>query len=74
MEEERCCSPMNYSVEGIATIDDRGQMVIPKHVRQAAGIEPGDRLAIAIGKRDGRVCCLQLIKITEIDRKVGEMV
>lgn len=74
MEDKRCCSPMNYNVEGIATIDERGQMVIPKQVRQAAGIEPGDRLAIAIGSRDGKVCCLQLIKITEIDKKVGEIV
>jgi AbrB family looped-hinge helix DNA binding protein len=65
---------MDYHVEGIATVDDRGQMVLPKQVRQAAGIEPGDRLAISIGSRDGKVCCLHLIKISELDKKVGEIV
>jgi antitoxin PrlF len=74
MEEKGCCSPMDYHVEGIATIDERGQMVIPKQVRQIAGIGPGDRLAIALGERDGKVCCIQLIKVSELNKKVQEIV
>jgi len=74
MEEKKCCAPMEYQVEGIATIDERGQLVIPKQVRQSAGIEPGDRLAIAIGHRNGKVCCIQLIKAAELNKKVSEIV
>ncbi|QLH74166.1 MAG: AbrB/MazE/SpoVT family DNA-binding domain-containing protein [Methanomassiliicoccales archaeon] len=64
---------MDYKVEGITTIDERGQMVLPKQVRQAARIMPGDRLAVAIGHREGKVCCIQLIKIEMINQKIEEL-
>lgn len=52
-----CCA-----VEAIVTVDERGQMVLPKDLRERAGIKPGDRLAVASWKKDGEVCCITLIK------------
>jgi antitoxin PrlF len=48
-------------VEAILAIDERGQMVIPKEVRDMALIRPGDRLALVSCSRDGGICCLMLI-------------
>ena len=47
-------------------MDDRGQMVLPKEIRQRAGIEPGDKLAIVAFERGGKICCLSLIKTNDL--------
>lgn len=52
-----CCR-----VESIVSVDERGQMVLPKEVRAAAGIRPGDKLALIMWKKGDEVCCMSLIK------------
>jgi AbrB family looped-hinge helix DNA binding protein len=44
------------------SIDERGQMVLPKDLRDRAKIKPGDKLALVTWEKDGEVCCLTLIK------------
>lgn len=55
--QEECCS-----IESVVTIDDRGQMVLPKDVRDKMGIKPGDKLAVVAVKGGGKACCVTLIK------------
>jgi len=52
-----CCT-----VEAVLSVDERGQMVLPKEVRQKAGIVTGDKLALISWERNGEVCCLALLK------------
>ena len=52
-----CCR-----VESVVNVDERGQMVLPKEVREAANIKPGDKLAVVSWLKDGEVCCVSLIK------------
>ncbi len=52
-----CCQ-----VQSIVSVDERGQMVLPKEVRDAAGIRAGDKLAIVMWKKGEEVCCMTLIK------------
>jgi len=56
-KEAGCCR-----VEALINVDERGQMVLPKEVREAAGIRPGDKLALILLKKGGNVCCLSLVK------------
>ena len=70
-----CCSPDAtvagaYQVESIITIDERGQMVLPKQTREKAGIRAGDRLALVTWSKEDRVCCLSLIKVEELSEMV----
>lgn len=53
-------------VESIVSVDDRGQMVLPKEVRKKAKIRAGDKLALTSWERDGTVCCLTLIKVEDL--------
>ena len=53
-------------VEAIVTVDERGQMVLPKDLREKAGIRPGDKFALASWEKDGVVCCLTLIKVEDL--------
>ncbi len=64
---ESCCAP-NLScckVESIISIDDRGQMVLPKEIREKANIRTGDKLAVVSFEKDGEVCCLSLIRVED---------
>jgi antitoxin PrlF len=64
-QEEYPCkpgiSPGGCRVEAILAIDERGQMVIPKEVRESAQIRAGDRLALLSCTMGGEVSCLMLI-------------
>jgi len=60
-EDQECCA-----IEALITVDERGQMVLPKDVREAAGIRPGDKLALIAWKKGGTVCCMSLIKADEL--------
>jgi len=56
-----CCR-----VEAVTSVDERGQMVLPKELREKAGIRAGDKLAVLSGEKDGRVCCIWLIKADDL--------
>jgi antitoxin PrlF len=60
-----CCR-----VESIVSVDERGQMVLPKEIREKAGIGPGDKLAVVSFQQEGRVCCVCLIKAEGLDDMV----
>ncbi len=63
-----CCS-----VEAVVTVDARGQIVLPKELRDQAGISAGDKLAVVSMMSGGRVCCLSLMKVQELAGTVREI-
>ncbi len=62
---KECCR-----VESLVTVDDRGQMVLPKEIRQRAGIKPGDKLALISFESEGKFCCMTLMKTDELAKQV----
>ncbi len=60
-------------VESVVSVDERGQMVLPKDIREKAGIKAGDKLALATFEKDGEVCCISLIKVDSLSEMVKEM-
>jgi antitoxin PrlF len=74
---KKCCAArrdreVSYQIEAVLTIDERGQMVLPKETRARAGIRAGDKLALVGWRKGDRVCCLSLVKAEEITEVVGE--
>lgn len=70
---EACCSTSAFGgckVESLVTVDERGQMVLPKELRDKAGIRGGDKLAVIGWEKEGKVCCLSLIKVEELSAMV----
>jgi len=65
-----CVSPSGCRVEAILGVDERGQMVLPKDVRERAGIQTGEKLALISCEKDGRVCCLALVKAGDLSGMV----
>jgi antitoxin PrlF len=65
--EPPCCR-----VESIVTVDERGQMVLPKEVRERAGIRPGEKFALVLMEKDGQVCCMALLRTQALSSMVRE--
>ncbi len=63
-----CCK-----VESVLSVDERGQMVLPKDIREKAGIRTGDKLALISWTREGTVCCLALMKVENLSGMVKEV-
>ena len=63
-----CCK-----IESLISVDDRGQMVLPKEIRDKANIHAGDKLALISWERENRVCCFTLIKAEELSHMVQGM-
>lgn len=60
-----CCK-----VEALISVDERGQMVLPKEIRDKANIRAGDKLAVTSWEKDGKVCCISLIRAEEFTEMV----
>jgi AbrB family looped-hinge helix DNA binding protein len=64
----------SYDVEAIATVDSRGQIVLPKSVRTALGLETGSKLAVVMKRRGGAPCCITLMPASALEDRVREVV
>ncbi len=77
-KKDACCTPPgpggHFDVEAIVSVDERGQMVLPKDLRKKAMIEPGDKLAAISWEKDGRVCCIMLIPAGQLADSVKTVV
>ena len=49
-------------MDALVTVDARGQIVLPKEVRDKAAIEAGDKFMLISKESGGKVCCIFLVK------------
>jgi antitoxin PrlF len=56
-----CCK-----LEALVSVDERGQMILPKEVREKAQIKTGDKLVVASCEKDGKIDCLFLLKADQL--------
>jgi len=57
-------------IEVVLTLDDRGQIVLPRHIREKSGMNTGDRHSLIGWESDNKVCCLGLIKAANLNAGV----
>jgi antitoxin PrlF len=68
------CTPgSGCKVEAVLSVDERGQMVLPKDVREKARIKAGDKLALISWEKNGSVCCLALMKAENLSGMVKDV-
>jgi antitoxin PrlF len=53
-------------VESVVSLDPRGQMVLPKDVREKAGFGPHEKLAVVSWTRGSEVCCVTLQRADDL--------
>ena len=67
-EKTGCCK-----VESVIGVDDRGQLVLPKELRDKANVKAGDKMAVVSWAKDGEVCCIVMIKADGLTKMVADM-
>ena len=63
-----CCK-----IESVVSVDNRGQMLLPKDVREKAGVRVGDKFAVVSWEKQGRVCCISLVKVEDMTAVMRDM-
>ena len=60
------------TVDAVVTMDTKGQIVLPKELREKANLKPNDKLAIiGCGKKDD-ICCIIMIKTEKLGNTLKE--
>ncbi len=63
-----CCGDDTCRIDSVVTMDAKGQIVLPKDLREKANIKPNEKIAVVACEKEGEVCCIMLVKA---DRLVG---
>lgn len=68
LDKMKCCQ-----VDALVSVDARGQLVLPKEVREKARIKAGDKLVVINCESNGEVCCLCLVRAEDFASTVKGM-
>jgi antitoxin PrlF len=68
-ENRSCCC----RIESLVSVDERGQMVLPKEVRERAGLRAGDKLALITWDQGDQVRGILLIKAQDLAGMVRDL-
>jgi len=60
-----CCK-----VDAVVSIDSKGQIVLPKDMREKAGLKPNDKLAVIGCEQEGKLCCIIMIKTDTLGNSI----
>ena len=56
------CESDTCRIDAVITMDAKGQIVLPKELREKANIKPNDKIAVVACEKDGEVCCIMMVK------------
>jgi antitoxin PrlF len=62
------CEGDTCRIDAVVTMDSKGQIVLPKDLREKANIKPNDKIALVACEKEGEVCCIMMVKA---DRLIG---
>lgn len=62
-------------IEAVLSIDSKGQILLPKELREKAGLKAGDRLVAISGcDEKGEICCFILVKAKMLDEEIRNVI
>jgi len=53
-------------IDAVVTMDVKGQIVLPKDLREKAKFKPNEKLALVASEKNGEVCCIMMIKAEKL--------
>jgi antitoxin PrlF len=57
-------------IDAIISMDVKGQVVLPKDLRERANFKPNDKIAVVACEKDGEVCCIMMLKAEKLQGAV----
>ena len=56
------CNSDVCRIDAVITMDAKGQVVLPKDLREKANFKPNDKIAVVSCEKEGKVCCILMVK------------
>jgi bifunctional DNA-binding transcriptional regulator/antitoxin component of YhaV-PrlF toxin-antitoxin module len=53
-------------------MDAKGQIVLPKDLREKAGFNQNDKIAVVTCEKNGEVCCIMMLKAEKLKGAVTQ--
>ncbi|MGF3522933.1 MAG: HgcAB-associated protein HgcC [Candidatus Bathyarchaeia archaeon] len=63
--KKECCK-----IDAVVTLDSKGQIVLPKDLREKAHLKADDKLALVGVTRNDAVCCIIMMKVDFLDETI----
>ena len=60
------CDGETCRIDAVVTMDAKGQIVLPKDLREKANFKPNEKIAVVASEKDGEVCCIMMIKAEKL--------
>ena len=60
------CEGDTCRIDAVITMDAKGQIVLPKDLREKANIKPNDKIAVVACEKNGEVCCIMMVKAEKL--------
>jgi antitoxin PrlF len=57
-------------IDAVISMDAKGQIVLPKDLREKANFKPNDKIAVVACEKDGEVCCIMMLKADKLQAAV----
>ncbi len=73
MTSKECCNKECCKIDAVVSVDSKGQIVLPKDLRERAKIKPNDKLAVIGFERNSEVCCIIMLKVDALESTVKNM-
>jgi antitoxin PrlF len=56
------CNSDVCRIDAVITMDAKGQVVLPKDLREKANFKPNDKIAVVSCEKEGKVCCILMVR------------
>ena len=73
MTNNDCCKKECCRIDAVISVDAKGQIVLPKELREKAKIKPNDKLAVIGFQKDSEVCCIVMLKVDALETTVKNL-
>ncbi len=64
------CETDSYKIDAVISMDAKGQIVLPKDLREKANFNPNDKIAVVTCEKNGEVCCIMMLKAEKLQGAV----
>jgi len=73
MTNKEGCAKECCRIDAVISVDAKGQIVLPKELREKAKIKPNDKLAVIGFQKDSEVCCIVMLKVDALENTVKNL-
>ncbi len=70
---KNCYSPDCCRIDAVVSVDAKGQIVLPKELRERAKIQANDKLAVIGFQKDNEICCIVMLKVDALEPTIKNM-